>query len=69
MHPTIADHLVRDHIADLHREAHSQALARIASAGSADRRPAPAGSLAMPHVAEGGRLRRAIVALLRPSVA
>ena len=68
MHPYTVEELVRDHHATLHREARQQALAAAASRT----RQAQARNHRwrfMPHVEEHGRLRRAIVSLLRPSPA
>jgi hypothetical protein len=69
MHPYLTELLVHDHHLTLEREAHEQRLAKTASAARASDRRAPATWSLMPHVQERGRLRRAIVALLRTSPA
>ena len=63
MHPFFTEHLVRDHLATLEREARQNRLALIASGAGAARRKAPAMTWFMPHVQEGGRLRRALARL------
>jgi hypothetical protein len=75
MHPTTTELFVREHIATMHREARNAALARARSAQATAPRTTAAGRATwhpddrfhlMPHVQEGGRLRRAITAILRP---
>ena len=70
MHPYLTEQLVRDHRRDLEREAREHALARAASASTPRGRAAvPGRARFMPHVQEGGRLRRMIAALLGPQPA
>jgi hypothetical protein len=69
MHPYLTEQLVRDHHLTLEREAREQRLAKTAMAARAADRGGRATWSLMPHVQERGRLRRAIVALLRTSPA
>ena len=64
MHPDLTRQLIDFHHSELQQEAREHRLTRAASIAA--RRPATPTSAFMPHVQEGGRVRRAIAALLRP---